>query len=298
MNPVFERLLAGGPVVTDGAWGTMFLAMGLRAGEIGDAWNLTHPERVEAVPRAYVEAGSQVILTNTFLSNRITLAAHGLADRLEELNRTGVEISRRAAGGRAAVFGSTGPTGKLLVTGEVTEAELEEVYREQTRILADAGADAIILETMGDLGEAVCAVRASRETGLPVVACMAYSSGKKKDRTMMGVTPEQAAEALTEAGADVIGANCGQGIDGYIEICRRLRAATDRPLWIKPNAGLPELVEGRPVYRTAPEEFAAKTVDLLEAGAHFVGGCCGTTPEFIRQVAAKVKQWKARGSGG
>lgn len=297
MNETFAALMAGGPVVTDGGWGTLFLEMGLKPGEIGDAWNLTHPERVESVPRAYVEAGSQVILTNTFLSNRLTLEAHGLADRLRELNLAGVEISRRAAGGRAAVFGSIGPTGKLLVTGDVTEAELEAVFREQTAILAEAGADAIIIETMADLGEALCAVRASRETGLPVVACMAYASGKNKDRTMMGVTPEQAAEALTEAGVDVIGANCGQGIEGYIGICRRLRAATDRPLWIKPNAGLPELVEGRAVYRTRPEEFAARVPDLLDAGAHFVGGCCGTTPEFIRQVAAKVKEWKTCAAG-
>jgi methionine synthase I (cobalamin-dependent) len=294
MNQTLARLLADGPVVTDGAWGTLFLALGLRPGEIGDAWNLSHPELVESVPRAYVEAGSQVILTNTFLSNRLTLEAHGLADRLRELNEAGVEISRRAAQGRAAVFGSIGPTGKLLVTGDVTEAELEEVYREQTRILAGAGADAIIIETMAELGETICAVRASRETGLPVVACMAYASGKNKDRTMMGVTPEQAAVALSEAGADVIGANCGQGIESYVGVCRRLRAATDRPLWIKPNAGLPELVEGKAVYRTRPEEFAAHVPALLEAGAHFVGGCCGTTPEYIRLVAAKVKEWKAQ----
>jgi methionine synthase I (cobalamin-dependent) len=288
VNRILQEILANGPVLTDGAWGSQFLAQGLAPGEVGDAWNLTHPDRVEAVPRAYVEAGSQVILTNTFLSNRLALAGHGLESKLREINEAGVAISRRAAAGKARVFASIGPTGKLLVIGEVTPDELTEVFREQVDILAGAGADAIIIETMSDLEEAALAVKASRETGLPVVVCMVFASGKNKDRTMMGVTPEQAAETLTAAGADVIGANCGQGIEGYVPVCRRMRAATDRPLWIKPNAGLPELVDGRTVYRTTPEEFASKVPELLEAGASFVGGCCGTTPDFIRAVAARL----------
>jgi len=134
----------------------------------------------------------------------------------------------------------------------------------------------------------VLAVQAERATGLPVVACMVFDAGKNKDRTLMGATPEQVAAELTAAGADVIGANCGQGIAGYIPICRRLRAATDRPLWIKPNAGLPEVVDGRTVYRTTPEEFAAHIPALLEAGASFIGGCCGTTPDFIRVIVGKL----------
>jgi len=290
MIDTIERLISEAPVVTDGAWGSLFLASGLDPGELGDAWNVTHPERVEAVPRAYVEAGSRIILTNTFRSNRITLEAHGLAGKIREINRAGVEISRRAAAGRgASVFASIGPTGKLLVTGEINREQLLAVYLEQVEILASAGADAIVIETMSDLEEAKAAVEASRKTGLPVVACIVFDSGKNKDRTMMGVTPEQAAEGLTEAGADVVGANCGQGITGLISICRRLRAATDRPLWIKPNAGLPELVNGRTVYRTNPDEFAGHVPALVEAGAAFVGGCCGTTPDFIRAVARKIR---------
>jgi 5-methyltetrahydrofolate--homocysteine methyltransferase len=289
VTSLIPQLTSGGPVVTDGAWGSLFLALGLEPGELGDAWNLSHPDRVEAVPRAYVETGSRVILTNTFRSNRITLVRYGLVERLEEINRAGVEISRRAAAGKARVFGSIGPTGKLLVTGETTPEELSAVFSEQARVLASAGADAIVIETMGDLAEAVLAVRAARATGLPVVACMVFDTGKNKDRTIMGTTPEQAAAELTAAGADVIGANCGQGIAGYIPICRRLRAATDRPLWIKPNAGLPELVDGRTVYRTTPEEFAAHVPALVEAGASFIGGCCGTTPDFIRAVVSKIQ---------
>ncbi|MFB3779216.1 MAG: homocysteine S-methyltransferase family protein [Bryobacteraceae bacterium] len=289
MNELIERLKKDAPILTDGAWGSLFLASGLAPGELGDAWNLTHPERVEAVPSAYVEAGSQTILTNTFSCNRITLKKHGLADRIVELNRAGVEISRRAAAGRALVFASLGPTGRLLVTGEVTREELVDVFDEQAGILAAAGPDALVLETMADLEEAKVAVEACRKTGLPVVACMVYDSGRNRDRTMMGVTPEQAAAGLTEAGADVIGANCGQGIPGYVSICRRLRAVTSLPLWMKPNAGLPELVDGRTVYRISPEEFASYVPALVEAGAMFVGGCCGTTPEFIRAVASKIR---------
>ena len=167
-----------------------------------------------------------------------------------------MEISRKAAAGRARVFASIGPTGKLLMSGEVTEDELRAAFAEQARALAEAGADALVVETMSDLEEAKLAVSAARETGLPVVACMVFDSGKDKDRTMMGTTPEQAAQALTEAGADVIGANCGQGIAGFVAICRRLRAATDRPVWLKPNAGLPTMVDGRAQYTTTPEEFA------------------------------------------
>ena len=293
MTDIIQRMLADGPVITDGGWGSQFLELGLAPGELGDAWNLTHPDRVEAIPRAYAAAGSQVILTNTFSANRITLTGHGLEGRIQEINESGVAISQRAAGSSARVFGSIGPTGKLLVTGDVTAEELTETFREQVGFLAGAGVDAIVIETMADLAETTMAIQAAKETGLPVVACMAYASGKNRDRTMMGVTPEQAVEALTSAGADVIGANCGQGMSGYVEICRRLRAVTARPLWIKPNAGLPELVDGRTVYRTTPAEFAAQVPALLDAGANFVGGCCGTTPDYIRAVAEKVRALKA-----
>jgi methionine synthase I (cobalamin-dependent) len=294
MTDIIQRMLADGPVITDGGWGSQFLQLGLAPGELGDAWNLTHPDRVEAIPRAYAAAGSQIILTNTFLSNRITLTGHGLEGQIKEINEAGVAISQRAAGDSARVFGSIGPTGKLLVTGDVTQEQLTEVYREQVGFLAGAGVEAIVIETMADLAETTLAIQAAREAGLPVVACMAYASGKNRDRTMMGVTPEQSVEALTAAGADVIGANCGQGMAGYVEICRRLRAVTDRPLWIKPNAGLPELIDGRTVYRTTPEEFAAQVPALLDAGANFVGGCCGTTPDYIRAVAEKVRSLSSR----
>jgi methionine synthase I (cobalamin-dependent) len=186
------------------------------------------------------------------------------------------------------VFASIGPTGKLLLTGETTEEELRAVFSEQVRALAEGGAEAIVIETMSDLTEAKAALAAAKETGLPVVACMVFDTGKNRDRTMMGATPEQVARELTEAGASAVGANCGSGIEAYVPVCRRLRAATHLPVWIKPNAGMPELIEGRTVWRATPEEFAAQVPALVEAGAAFVGGCCGTSPEFVRAVARKL----------
>ena len=256
-------------MLTDGAWGTQLQTRGLGWGECGDLWNLARPADVEAVARSYVEAGSAVILTNTFRANRMALAGYGAAEAVGAVNRAGVAISRRAAGGRARVFGSMGPGAD------------REGFLEQARALAEGGVEGLVIETMTDLAEARVALAAARVVGLPVVVSMvfgdiAFGSG--------GITPEEAARELTAAGADVIGANCGAGIAGYATICRALRAATDRPIWIKPSAGLPEVVEGRAVYRMTPAEFAGYVPELVEAGARYVGGCCGTGPEFIRAM--------------
>jgi methionine synthase I (cobalamin-dependent) len=290
MSSVIQRLVSRGLVVTDGAWGTELQARGLGLGEFPDAWNLTHPDRVAEVARAYVAAGSQVILTNTFGANRVRLAENALADRVVEINARGVEISREAAGGKAVVFASIGPSGKLLLSGEITPDDLRSAFEEQAQALAEAGADGLVIETMSDLEEANLAVTAACRTGLPIAACMVFDSGKDKDRTMMGMTPEQAAKALTEAGADVIGANCGQGIASFAGICRRLRAATDRPIWLKPNAGLPKVVEGRAVYTTSPEEFAGYVPELIKLGATFIGGCCGSNPGFVAAIVRCVRE--------
>jgi len=290
MHPLIESLLSDGPVLTDGAWGTQMQARGLAVGGCPDEWNLSRPDVVEEIPRAYVEAGSQIVLTNTFRSNRVTLADYALADQTEAINRTGAEISCRAVGDRARVFASIGPSGRMLMMGEVSEQQLLEAFGEQARALASGGAHGLVLETMGDLAEATLAVQGAKTSGLPVVACMCFDSGADLDRTLMGTTPEQAAQALTAAGADVIGANCGQGIAGYVEICRRLRAATDRPIWVKPNAGIPELVNDVPVWKTAPEEFGSYGPALVAAGASFLGGCCGTAPQFIRALRDAIRR--------
>jgi methionine synthase I (cobalamin-dependent) len=284
MHIALERLLTGGPVVTDGAWGTQLQLRGLPIGECPDPWNLSHPDKVEEVARAYVEAGSQVILTNTFGANRFILERPGFAAQAGEINRAGVAISKRAAAGKAKVFASLGPSGKMVMMGEIPEGDLFAGFAEQARSMAIGGADGIVIETMADLAEAKIAVAAAKETGLPVVACMTFDSGANHDRTMMGVTPEQAAEGLTAAGADAIGSNCGQGIAGFVTICSRLKSATNLPIWIKANAGLPQMKEGKTVYQQTPAEFAAFVPQLIEAGASFIGGCCGTTPEFIQAV--------------
>jgi methionine synthase I (cobalamin-dependent) len=295
MNEFIERLVASGPVLTDGAWGTQLQARGLDVGEFPDAWNLSHPDRVGEVAESYVAAGSRVILTNTFGANRFRLGAHDLAGSLVEINRRGVEISRMAARQNGSlVFASIGPTGVMLMSGDTTPAEMEAAYAEQARALAAAGPDALVVETMSDVWEACLAVKAARSTGLPVVACVVFDSGRDHDRTMMGQTPEQAASALTEAGADVVGANCGQGISGFLGICMRMHATTSKPIWIKANAGLPEVEDGKAVYRTGAEDFSSHIPGLIAAGASFVGGCCGTNPEFIRAAARRLNTGPTR----
>lgn len=282
------KLLQSGPVITDGAWGTQLQSLGLASGACPDEWNLSHAELVEQVPRAYIAAGSQVVLTNTFRANRIALSDYGLADQVAAINRAGGEISRRAAGSTARVFGSIGPSGKLLFAEQVTADQLTAAFTEQAWALAEAGVDALVLETMADLDEAKLALAAAQSTGLPVVASMVFDSGKDKDRIMTGRTPEQVAQQLTDAGADVIGANCGQGIASYVAICRRLRAATGRPLWIKANAGVPQIVGDNVVYEATADQFAAYAPELVAAGASFIGGCCGTNPDYIRALRERI----------
>ncbi len=234
--------LQNGPLLLDGGWGTQLQLRGLDVGVHPDLWNLSNPEKVREVAQAYVEAGSDIILTNTFGSTRFTLGRHGSENQVEAINRAGVQISLDAAAGKAKVFASMGPTGMMLMAGNVTEDELYAAFKEQAKAIASAvfageGAAGIVVETMSDPTEACLAVKAAKTTGLPVAACMVFDSGKAKDRTMMGTTPEQAVEQLVAAGADIVGSNCGQGIDGFIPICRRMRAVTDKPIWMKANAG-------------------------------------------------------------
>jgi len=274
--------LASGLLITDGAWGTELQARGLAPGMAPDIWNLTYPERVEAVARAYVEAGSQIILTNTFRANSVAMKGEG---DIEAINREGVAISKRAAAGQALVFASIGPTGKMRIAGEISKEQASAAFAAQAAALA-AGADALLVETMSDIEEARLAVAAAKSTGLPVIASFAFDSGKNKDRTMMGATPEAVAAAMVEAGADAVGANCGVGIEYAALLCRRLRAACDLPIWIKPNAGLPKM-EGTAIrYDVSPEFFASHYAALRDAGAAFVGGCCGSTPDFIRALVS------------
>ena len=284
MHDTIEKLLNERPTIIDGAWGTELQKQGLKPGESPEALNLERPEIVEAVAQSYVDAGSRIIITNTFGGTRFTLERHGLADRVGEVNQAGAAISKRAAGDKALVFASIGPTGKMLMMGDVTEEELLDAFTEQAQALAGGGADGLVIETMSDLEEAKIALQACKTTGLPVVASMVYDAGADLDRTMMGTTVQQATAELTEAGADVIGSNCGQGIEGFVKLCAMMKASTDLPIWIKGNAGLPEMVDGKAVYKTTPAEFVSFAQPLLDAGADFIGGCCGTSPDYIRAL--------------
>ncbi len=271
-------------LIADGGWGTELYKLGLGPGDAPEAWNIDRPEDVRAVALSYVETGADLVLTNTFGGNPIKLAKMGLEGRMEEINRLGAEISRKAAGTRALVFASMGPTGVFMVPlGKVTEAEMVKCFAGQARALAAGGVDGIVVETMMDLAEAKAALRAVKEnTSLPVAVTMTFDKNPRGYATMMGIRPEKAAAELERGGADIVGANCGAGIDYMIDVARLMRAATSLPIWCKPNAGLPELVGDRTVYRETPDVMAAQLKTLVGAGARIVGGCCGTTPAHIR----------------
>lgn len=271
------------PVILDAGWATELQKRGLALGESPDAWNLARPEDVEAVARSFVEAGAQAILTNTFQGSPFALARVGLAGEARRINEQGARISRRATGGTSVrVLGSIGPTGRR---GDLAA----EAFALQADALAAGGVDALVLETFGDLAEARTALSAARATGLPVAASFYFDESSGEPKTADGSSPEAVAQAMADSGADAVGANCGAGVAGFSGICRRLASACDLPIWIKPNAGLPTIVDGKAVYETTADAFAAALPELVAAGAAFVGGCCGTSPEFIRalRIAAR-----------
>lgn len=273
------------PVLLDGAWGTALQQRGLPIGESPEEWNLSHPDDVFAIARSYIDAGSEVILTNTFGVNRIALARHGLAHRLKELMLHGIELSRRAADDNAKVFASIGPTGLFPSIDESCRDDCASAFGEIAELLHTASVDAVVLETMSDATEASIALREIKRIGVPVVVSFVFDSGADGMHTMMGNSPEEIAEAFTAQHADALGLNCGRDLDAAIGVCRRLRAATSLPLWCKPNAGIPEWKNHEIVYPMGPPDFVLRYHDLIDAGANFIGGCCGTTPEVISALA-------------
>ncbi len=293
MNKLEALFACSRVLFADGAMGTMLFDAGLGSGESPQGWNLSHPERVRAVHRAYLEAGSQVILSNTFGGNRFRLARHGLQSQVGDLNRTGAGLVRAeidAAGGTALAAGDVGPTGELLAPlGKLTYADAVAAFAEQAAALIDGGVDLIWIETMSALQEVQAAVEAVRKVSadIPVVVTMTV---EKHGRTMMGVSAEQAAKAASEWQVSALGGNCGTGPDELLAIIRTLRSlAPEMPLVFKPNAGVPALVEGKTTYNATIESMAEAAVAGVREGARIVGACCGSTPSHIRFMREAVR---------
>jgi 5-methyltetrahydrofolate--homocysteine methyltransferase len=298
-----KRLLEaikGRVLLGDGAMGTQLQQAGLESGGCGEAWNVDHPERVLGIQRAYVEAGSDCIITNTFGACRIMLERHGQADRVRAINEAGARIARQAFGGRDGfVLGDIGPFGGLMEPyGEIAQERVEQAFREQARALVAGGVDAIIIETQTALEELQIAIEAAREAGAPVViGSLAYDkmADENEVRTMMGVSPEMAAEFMAERQVDILALNCGTGVDVAMatDVVRRYRSVSGLPIMAQPNAGQPVLENFKVVYHETPQQMARDLPDLLRAGAAIVGGCCGSTPAHIRKFRQILDGGKA-----
>jgi 5-methyltetrahydrofolate--homocysteine methyltransferase len=285
---ILDELKLGKVLLSDGAWGTFLQAKGLEPGECPELWNITRRSDVLDIAESYVLAGSDIIETNSFGGSRIKLSQYGYGDRVGEINEAASSISREAAGKNKHVAGSIGPTGKMLLMGDVIEAELYDCFREQAIALEKGGADIIIIETMTDLDEARLAVKAAREnTGCIVIITMTFSKDMNgKFFTMMGVSPAEMTVSMKAAGAHIIGSNCGNGTKDMIGVVKEIRSTDkDIPVMIQANAGTPEFADGLTVYRETPEIMASFVPELLKAGANIIGGCCGTTPEHIKAIA-------------
>ena len=280
----FQALLRNGTVILDGATGSNLRASGMPVGVCTEQWVLEHPEVLQNLQRAYVEAGSQIVYAPSFSANRLSLSMYGLEDKLAEMNRALVQLSRDAVGGRAYVAGDMATCGKPVdVEGGVSYETLIEVYREQAQLLVDAGVDLIGLETMMGVTECSAAIEAIRSVcDLPVMCTLTLDA---VGAAYFDGDAELAAQTLPALGADAIGVNCGQGPELYVSVIQRMRAHTDLPLIAKPNAGLPVIQsDGSAVYGMSPGKFAREMEKLKKAGAGILGGCCGTTPEHIRML--------------
>ena len=278
-------------LVFDGATGTYLQQHGLEPGGCPELMNADAPDTIRQMARDYFDSGSDIVLTNTFGGNSYRLQHYGAQDRVAELNRLAAEHARSQADDNHFVAGSVGPTGEFIEPlGNASEADLYDVFTEQTTALESGGADAVMIETQMVLEEAQIAIKAAKEnTDLVVMATMVFDLGPRGFFTMWGTTPEQAAEGLVEAGADVAGSNCGNGIDKMIDIAKAMRAVTDAKLVIQSNAGIPDIVSGEIVYPESPEYMAERYQVLAEIPVNILGGCCGTTPEHIRALANSVK---------
>ena len=294
MKAFRERVAQGDILISDGAMGTYLQAKGLSPGECMESWCVSHPDVIKGIHEEYIAAGSDIVETNSFGGTCYKLKPYGLADKVRELNQAAAALAKQAMAGKGYVAGSVGPTGRIIEDegGDVTPRDLYKAFKEQVLALEEGGADALCIETMASLGEAVQAIKAAKEnTKLPIICTFTFEPGARGFRTMMGVTPERAAREAVAAGADVVGANCGNGIVNMIEITRQMHTAQPRtPILINANAGMPVLEGEKTVFKETPEFMASKVPELIRAGAQIIGGCCGTTPEHIAAMVRAVSQ--------
>jgi 5-methyltetrahydrofolate--homocysteine methyltransferase len=296
MKGLLERIAEGEILISDGAMGTLLHANGLEVGECPESWCISHPGVVKQIAHSYIAAGSNIVETNSFGGSGLKLNGYGLRDKVQEFNRAAAALAKQEMGDKGYVAASIGPTGHIAEEegGELTPADFYEAFKQQAMALAEGGADAICIETMSSVVEAVQAVRAAKEnTALPVICTFTFELGRKGYRTMMGATPERAARDAAAAGADIVGTNCGNGIAGMIEIVKLMKlAAPDVPILVHSNAGAPVVEDGETVFKETPEYMASRVKELVEAGAAIVGGCCGTTPEHIAAMAGAVREMR------
>ncbi len=295
MDKLSTLLQSGKPILLDGAMGTMLMDAGLVPGDSPEEWNVLYPEKVKQIHRAYIEAGSQIILTNSFGGSAIRLDTHGLAERVFELNEAAARNAREqadAAPGTVIVGGSIGPSGQLMEPyGKMRFEDARQSFADQAAGLAKGGVDLFWIETMSDLGEIKAAIAGIRSVSkLPIAATMSFDS---HGRTMMGVSPEQAVAALQDLDVQMIGANCGTGSDELVRAVQAIKSCNPKlPIIAKANAGIPVLEGTEIVYNGSPEVMAAYAIEVWQEGAVLIGGCCGSTPEHIRAMAESLADIK------
>ncbi|MDR3165673.1 MAG: homocysteine S-methyltransferase family protein [Synergistaceae bacterium] len=297
MGKIVDVLKSGKILVSDGAWGTFLYEKGMKAGECPDAWSLNRFDDVVDIAKSYADAGSDMVESNSFGASYYKLEHFGLQDKAADINEAAAKASRKGAGPDKFVISSIGPTGKLLVTEEVTEEDLYNAFKVQAIALEKGGADAVCIETMSDADEAVCAIKATKEnTKLEVITTFSFDKTVQGTyKTMMGLSPVDAAKAALEAGSDVVGTNCGNGIERMIDIVKEMKAAyPDAFILVHANAGLPENRDGKDFFPETPQMMADQVEGLIKAGTNVVGGCCGSTPAHIAAMKKVVDDYNAK----